>query len=143
MSRGTTGQGGVRTGGCTNAGSAYNGKIGCGEAEAPIASEEEVAFLRLWKAGRNVVEKKCIIISMSMNAGGRRQCIDLNTKLNTLPDGRWNAAVESDSELFVLLGSISGFARQGVGIPVVQSTRPTVMMMVATIATTTVGKGRR
>ena len=56
--------GGVRTG----AGSVNNGKIGCGVAGAPIASDDVVAVLRLWNAGRNVVEKKCIIISMSMNA---------------------------------------------------------------------------
>ena len=68
MSRGTTGQGGVGGGVRTGAGSVKNGKIGCGVAGAPIASDDVVAVLRLWNAGRNVVEKKCIIISMSMNA---------------------------------------------------------------------------
>ena len=66
-------------------------------------------------------------------------------KKKTLPDGRWNT-FESDEDEGKELGlvcSIWGFARarQGVGMPVVQSTRPTVMMMVATMATTTVGKG--
>jgi hypothetical protein len=52
--------------------SANNGKIGCGCEGAPIDIEEVVAVLRLWKAGRNVVEKNRIIISTSMNAEGSR-----------------------------------------------------------------------
>lgn len=93
--------------------SANNGKIGCGCEGAPIDIEEVVAVLRLWKAGRNVVEKNRIIISTSMNA-----------------DGRWNV----ESGLGLVLGFISGFSRQGVGM--VQSTRPTRMIMAATMATT-------
>lgn len=68
-------------------------------------------------------------------------------KKKTLPDGRWNAfeSDEDEGEELGLVCSISDFARarQGVGMPVVQSTRPTVMMIVATMATTTVGKGGR
>jgi hypothetical protein len=48
--------------------STNTGKIGCGRDGAPIDIEEVVAVLRLWKAGRNVVEKNRIIISTSMNA---------------------------------------------------------------------------
>ena len=152
MSRGTTGQGGVGGGVRTGAGSVNNGKIGCGVAGAPIASDDVVAVLRLWNAGRNVVEKKCIIISMSMNAlvflKKKMSGVDWNTKKTgkkILPDGRWNAfeSDEDEGEELGLVCSISDFARarQGVGMPVVQSTRPTVMIMVATMATTTVGKG--
>ena len=68
-------------------------------------------------------------------------------KKKTLPDGRWNAfeSDEDEGEELGLVCSISDFARarQGVGMPVVQSTRPTVMIIVATMATTTVGKGGR
>ena len=70
MSRGTTGHGGVRTGCGNPEGAANCGRIGCGREKAPI--DEVVAVRSRWKAGRKVVEKKVIIVSMSMNAAGKK-----------------------------------------------------------------------